>query len=324
MSTCVRRSAAKCARVPAVVFTVSEPTPSSSPSQAPVLPPNPRDARRPLGRPVRIGLAPATVALVVLSAMASVPHFLGRPLPHGLFISELLNHVPAGTPAEDVPEILAQIQATGGHFLPEVLRGGQVWRLFTPMFVHLSWAHLILNMLALVQFGGLLERRYGVGRFLALVAVLALISNVSQYVGAGPGFGGMSGVIFGLFGYVWIHGRVNPEGLGYVLDPQTVTATMVWFFLCFSGIIPIANFAHAGGLITGAALGWIVARHSMRDVLARRKQFQQSVEEAGDGPLHRCHVCGRTERDADNSLDFRVSSVDGEDYCEEHLPARPS
>ena len=201
---------------------------------------------------MRIGFAPATVALVVLSAMASVPHFLGRPLPHALFISEILNHVPAGTPAEEVPEVLAQIQAAGGgQFLPEVLRGGQVWRLFTPMFVHLSWAHLILNMLALVQFGGLLERRYGVGRFLGLVAVLALISNVSQYVGAGPGFGGMSGVIFGLFGYVWIHGRVNPEGLGYVLDPQTVTATMVWFFLCFSGIIPIANFAHAGGLIAG-------------------------------------------------------------------------
>lgn len=297
------------------------PNPPAPPS--PVLPPNPRDARRPLGAPVRPGLAPVTLALVVLCALVSVPHLLHQqPLPHFLFISERLTQVPAGVPAENAPEVLAQIRAAGTAFLPEVLRGGQVWRLFTPMFIHLSWMHLIFNMLALVQFGSLLERRYGVGRFLALVAGLALVSNVAQYVGDGPSFGGMSGVIFGLFGYVWVHGRVNPEGLGYVLDSQTVTATMIWFFLCFSGVIPIANYAHAGGLIAGAALGWLIARHTMRDVLARRRQFQQAIEQADDEPLHRCRVCGRTEHDAGGSLDFRVSSADGEEYCEEHLPAR--
>lgn len=271
---------------------------------------------------MRTRITPATVVLVVLSALASVPHLLGQPLPTWLFISEHFNRVPPGLPAGDAAELAAAIQAAGGGTLPEVLRGGQVWRLLTPMFVHLSWAHLILNMMAFVQFGSMLERRYGVARFLALVVGLALVSNLAQYFGAGPSFGGMSGVIFGLFGYVWIHGRVNPEGIGYVLDSQTITATMLWFFLCFSGLIPIANYAHAGGLIAGAALGWIIARHTMRDVLARRRQFQQAIEKTEDEPLHRCHVCGRTERDADGSLDFRVASADGEEYCEEHLPAR--
>ncbi len=271
---------------------------------------------------MRPGLAPATILLVVASALVSVPHFLGRPLPDWAFISEHLTRVPPNTPPEDVAEVTAALRAAGGGFLPEVLRGGQVWRLFTPAFIHFSWVHLIFNMLGLLQLGGLLERRYGAVRYLGLIAGLALVSNVAQYAGAGPGFGGMSGVIFGLFGYIWVHGRVNPEGLGYVLAPQEVTATMLWFFLCFTGFMPIANYAHTGGLLLGAALGWILGRHSMREVLARRRVFQQAIEEADDEPLHRCRVCGRTELDAGGALDFRVSSADGEEYCEEHLPAR--
>lgn len=300
---------------------------SSSPASPPTLPPNPRDARRPLGVPIRPGLTLVTALLIVASVVASVPYLLGRPLPMTLFISQQHRAPLTMTPntADDgsVPDAPATTlgQRTGA-FLPEVLRGGQAWRLFTPMFLHFSWAHLLFNMFGLYELGGILERRYGAGRFLLLVAGLALVSNVAQYVGAGPAFGGMSGVIFGLFGYVWVQGRLNPAGFGYVLAPQAIVATMIWFALCFTGFFPIANYAHAGGLLAGAAASWVVARQAMREVWARRRKFQGALGDADDEPLHRCRVCGRTERDADGTLEFRVSSVDGEEYCTEHLPAR--
>lgn len=318
MSTCVRRSGAKCARVRAVDFPVSEPNPSSSPTQAPVLPPNPREAKRPLGQPVRWWGAPFTLVLIGICVVVALLSRLGED--RGVLNWLFFTRYPFRAPDE------AGVLHPTGLFLPEVLRGGQVWRLLTPMFIHYGPFHLLFNMFWLRDLGGILERRYGAVRFCLLVVVTELASSFAEYfLGTSTAFGGMSGVVYGLFGYIWVVGRVDPSALGFTFSPQTTSLMMLWFFLCFTGALgPIANYAHAGGLITGAALGWIVARRSMRDVLARRKQFQQSIEEAGDGPLHRCHVCGRTERDADGSLDFRVSSVDGEEYCEEHLPARPS
>ena len=82
----------------------------------------------------------------------------------------------------------------------------------------------------------------------------------------GPAFGGMSGVLYGLFGYAWMKTRFAPE-LGVTLSPQTVTTLLVWFVLCLSPFLqavigPVANVAHAVGLLVGVAAG--VAPHLPR------------------------------------------------------------
>jgi GlpG protein len=104
-------------------------------------------------------------------------------------------------------------------------------------------------------------------RFLALVLVTAIISNTAQYflakVGwdggpvfkASPQFGGMSGVLYGLFGYMWMKTLYDPE-LGLSLSPRTVIAMIAWLFLCMTGVAgPIANTAHVVGLIVGVVIG---------------------------------------------------------------------
>ena len=99
---------------------------------------------------------------------------------------------------------ISEFPASSREALVEV-RHGEVWRLFTPAFVHFGAAHLALNMLAMVNLGGPLERVQGKRFYLLFVAVVALCSNLAQYVASGsPAFGGMSGVIFGLFGFLWI------------------------------------------------------------------------------------------------------------------------
>jgi len=73
----------------------------------------------------------------------------------------------------------------------------------------------------------------------------------------GPNFGGMSGVVYGLLGYIWIRGKLDP-GSGLFLHRETVIMMIVWFFLCFTGWVgDIANGAHAGGLLIGMACGWL-------------------------------------------------------------------
>lgn len=149
------------------------------------------------------------------------------------------------------------IQWEGG--LPEI-RHGQVWRLFTPMFVHFGLLHILFNMLWLRDLGSMIEARRSPWLLLTLVLVIAAISNVAQYRVSGPTFGGMSGVVYGLLGYVWMQGKFNPAS-GLALHQQTVTLMIVWFFLCLSGLMgSIANTAHAIGAIVGIAWGYTAAR----------------------------------------------------------------
>src|SRR6266404_2871624 len=78
--------------------------------------------------------------------------------------------------------------------LPEI-RHGQIWRLFTPMFIHFNPLHIFFNMLWLRDLGSMIEGRQSSGLLAILVLVIAAGSNLAEYYfGHEPNFGGMSGV----------------------------------------------------------------------------------------------------------------------------------
>ena len=143
----------------------------------------------------------------------------------------------------------------------------QWWRLFSPMLLHLSFFHLIFNMWWLKDLGTLVEHHESPGKLLALVVVSNLLASVAQYF-VYPWFGGFSGVVYALFGYLWMRGRFDPT-YPVSLGRSTVVWMMVWFVLCFSGIIPVANTAHAVGLAVGALWGYLGSGHLRRVVLRR-------------------------------------------------------
>jgi len=137
---------------------------------------------------------------------------------------------------------------------------GEVWRLVTPIFLHFGLLHLVFNLSWLWVFGAILERSGGGLRFALMVLVVGVLSNVLQYVAtASPSFGGMSGVIYGLFGYLWMRGRFDPSS-GYTLPGSTVMILLGWYVICFTGLVgPVANGAHTGGLVTGALWGYLAS-----------------------------------------------------------------
>ena len=146
------------------------------------------------------------------------------------------------------------ISQTPFGILPEV-RHGQIWRLVTPIFLHGGIMHIFFNMWMLRDLGTLIERRRGARTFIVLVLTLAIGSNLGQYFYGGAGFGGMSGVLFGLLGYAWVRGQCDPDS-GLQLSPMTIGMMLVWFFLCLMNIIPnVANACHAVGLIMGMLIG---------------------------------------------------------------------
>ena len=146
----------------------------------------------------------------------------------------------------------------GHHPLAEI-RSGQLWRLITPIFIHFGWLHLIFNMMWLRDLGTFIQDRFGARYLGALIVASAILSNAGQYWWHGPLFGGMSGVNYALFGFLWLRGKYD-RNAAWSLNPTTVQTMLIWFFLCMTGILgPVANGAHLVGLATGLAWGFLTS-----------------------------------------------------------------
>jgi GlpG protein len=142
-----------------------------------------------------------------------------------------------------------------GHDLLEV-KQGQVWRLVTPIFLHFGPLHVLFNMLWLADLGSMIEARKSSWFLLVEVLVIAALSNLAQYFATGPMFGGMSGVVYGLFGYVWMRSKFDP-GSGFFIHPTTVTIMLIWLVACFTGLVgAVANTAHTVGFLVGVLWGY--------------------------------------------------------------------
>ena len=133
-------------------------------------------------------------------------------------------------------------------------------------FVHIGILHLLMNMMALHSIGKLIELRFGTRTLGLIVLLTALVSNLSQYAWSGPHFAGMSGVVFGLFGFVWMKSQFDPAA-GFMINRSSVFMMLAWMGLCFTPVFgQIANAAHVMGLVTGMLLGYgpILVQRLMR------------------------------------------------------------
>lgn len=162
-----------------------------------------------------------------------------------------------------ISEYEVVVEGLPWHAGLEEVRSGQVWRLLSPVLLHFGVAHLLMNMLAWMQLGSAIERVFGTRLLLAQVVLIGVASNLGQFILHGPNFGGISGVLFGIFGYAWIRGKYDP-GCGVRMPEQAVVMMLIWFGICFTGLLPIANTAHTVGLVMGGAWGYLAARRSPR------------------------------------------------------------
>lgn len=145
------------------------------------------------------------------------------------------------------------------------VRQGQLWRVITPIFVHWGAMHLAFNMIMFYQLGSMVEVRRGTWRLGLMILAIAALSNLGQALLPGesgtPFFAGMSGVVYGLFGYIWMKSVFAPE-MGLALHRTTVIILMAWLFLGFAGVlnrgdVRIANWTHGIGFLAGLAIGYI-------------------------------------------------------------------
>lgn len=137
------------------------------------------------------------------------------------------------------------------------IQKGELWRLVSPIFLHFGPLHILFNCIMTYQLGGAIEINRGSLKLAAMVILIAVPSNLAQYWFSGPMFGGLSGVVYGLFGYMWMKSLYDPQS-SFFIPPNMVIILIGWFFLCIAGVVGnVANYAHGFGLGTGIAIGLV-------------------------------------------------------------------
>ena len=145
------------------------------------------------------------------------------------------------------------------------------WRVLTTTLLHVNWIHLVFNLYWTAAFGVAIERRIGSTLTGVLVVVLAAASTLGEIAVFSGGIG-LSGIGYGMFGYLWALARFDPSERE-AMDRETTVLFVVWFFLCIgltaSGAMPVANMAHGVGALVGGLFGWRVASKEPRERATR-------------------------------------------------------
>jgi len=163
---------------------------------------------------------------------------------------------------------------------PNAFFSGKIWQLFTSMFMHGGFTHLIVNMVSLFFIGNFVEKLIGRKRFFWLYMISGIFAGLffvflSYFLGSSELgariFGspeifavGASGAIFALAGLLAI---LTPKLRVYVffIIPMQMWFAMVvllggFWLASFFGNLPIGNTAHLGGLLVGAGYAFYLRK----------------------------------------------------------------
>lgn len=165
----------------------------------------------------------------------------------------------------------------GANYGPLIMQG-QVWRLFTSMFLHIGLAHLAFNSFSLFIFGLEVERLYGRYRFLVVYLLAGLFGSLASFAlnGWQVFSAGASGAIFGIIGmhlafFVFYRHRLGE--FGRQQRKRMLTLVALNLVLGYSGMVRVDNYAHLGGLLAGFVLGYgLVPRYKI-DLLASPRRI---------------------------------------------------
>ncbi|MGH7127398.1 MAG: rhomboid family intramembrane serine protease, partial [Planctomycetaceae bacterium] len=155
--------------------------------------------------------------------------------------------------------------------VPKELAQGNVIGLFTSMFLHGDFMHILGNMIALWAFAWTLENLLGSGRFAVLYFVCGLVGGVGQCIGdldSEIPCIGASGAVAGLMGaYCLTFGvATRMKTLIWIFRPivvyvPTCVFAVIWLGMQGLGVLAsapgepgVAWWAHLGGFLAGMAM----------------------------------------------------------------------
>ncbi len=139
----------------------------------------------------------------------------------------------------------------------EAMADGEWWRLATSMFAHGGILHLLFNGIALLSMAPL-ERRLGTATFAMIFLGAGVGGGLAHVMTSSIPAVGASGAIFGLLGVILVLAPRMELGLMGIPIPAIVLLPLYMSAVLFVPAlseIPIAHWAHLGGMFVGMAAG---------------------------------------------------------------------
>jgi len=150
-----------------------------------------------------------------------------------------------------------------------------IYTLFTSMFVHSDFVHILGNMFVFFFMGVAFEQRIGPKKFILIYLITGVCGALTHSflnIGSVIPLVGASGAIFGILGafaYAYPRDEIMmpvPIGIMFIMRIKVIYATIL--FAAFETIIVFfsiqdstAHFAHLGGLASGVILAALLLRH---------------------------------------------------------------
>ena len=149
------------------------------------------------------------------------------------------------------------------------IASGEYWRLFTTVFLHSGFSHLVGNSVIILICGHLIERFYGRVQFLSVFLIAGVAGSLTAHIYAVDGWslvsGGASGALMGLAGALTVFFILNPGRL-WEMDPRSRAIALVLILISVMAfgyeswaIIAgdagtLSSYAHVGGFAAGLML----------------------------------------------------------------------
>lgn len=152
----------------------------------------------------------------------------------------------------------------GAMYAPYVLEKGEYYRMFTSMFLHFDFSHLMNNMLVLAVLGWTLEPAVGKVKVMIIYILSGLGGNLLSFatevmIGENAVSAGASGAVFGFTGALLCLAVLNHGRIGNVTKQGMFVVAGISLYLGFTGE-GVDNIAHIGGLLSGMIVTFLICR----------------------------------------------------------------
>jgi rhomboid protease GluP len=153
-----------------------------------------------------------------------------------------------------VPNLLLELGAKRS----DLILSGQLWRLVTPIFLHIGLLHLAFNSYAIYVIGPQIECFFGPRRFLSIYLLSGIYGVLMSFAFSAAPSAGASGAIFGLIGTqaVFFYRYRNAFGERGRRQLQGTLLVIAFNLVLTFSASRIDVWGHIGGLAAGAVLGW--------------------------------------------------------------------
>lgn len=150
------------------------------------------------------------------------------------------------------------VTALGMKLSDRILRGEQLYRTITPIFLHGGIFHLFTNMMSLQRIGNDVEKLFGPGRFLTTYLVAGIAGNVLSAIQSPNPSLGASGAVFGVVGAYMVFLNRNDWLLGDAGQAMTTSIGQTMVMNVFLGLLnpQIDQWAHLGGAVAGGIMAY--------------------------------------------------------------------